>query len=219
MWGPDNRIYFISDRDGRMNLFSTDLTGKETKQLTTFKDFDIKFPSIGKDAIVFEQAGYIWRYDLASGQGGAGADRDQGRFRLGPLRRWSTPRSIFNRSARRRMAQRVIAVARGDLFSVPMKDGTARNLTQDLECARARRGLVAGRQMDRLQLRRDRRERALRSLAGWQRPAATDNEQRRYLLLSGDLVARQQEAALERSLAAAALCRCRQQSRHAGRPG
>src|SRR5437588_6544742 len=68
MWGADNRIYFISDRDGRMNLFSTDLTGKDTKQLTNFKDYDIKFPSIGKDAIVFEQAGYIWRYDLASGQ-------------------------------------------------------------------------------------------------------------------------------------------------------
>ncbi len=48
MWGPDNKIYFASDRDGRMNLFSTDLTSKETKQLTRFKDFDIKFPSIGK---------------------------------------------------------------------------------------------------------------------------------------------------------------------------
>src|SRR2546430_9205484 len=35
MWGPDNRIYFISDRDGRMNLFSTGLSGKDTKQLTT----------------------------------------------------------------------------------------------------------------------------------------------------------------------------------------
>ncbi|MDQ6656003.1 MAG: protease, partial [Verrucomicrobiota bacterium] len=68
MWGPDNHIYFLSDRDGRMNLFSADLATKETKQLTTFKDFDIKFPTIGKDAIVFEQAGYIWRYDLASGQ-------------------------------------------------------------------------------------------------------------------------------------------------------
>ncbi|MEP7071735.1 MAG: protease, partial [Verrucomicrobiota bacterium] len=68
MWGPNDTIYFLSDRDGRMNLFSTDLGGKETKQLTSFKDFDIKFPTIGKDAIVFEQAGYIWRYDLASGQ-------------------------------------------------------------------------------------------------------------------------------------------------------
>ena len=50
-----------------MNLFSIDLASKETKQLTAFKDFDIKFPSIGKDAIVFEQAGYIWRYPLAGG--------------------------------------------------------------------------------------------------------------------------------------------------------
>src|SRR5450759_3393717 len=64
----DSRIYFISDRDGRMNLFSTDLTGKDTKQLTTFKDYDIKFPSIGKESIVFEQARYIWRYDLATGK-------------------------------------------------------------------------------------------------------------------------------------------------------
>src|SRR6202140_1271625 len=68
MWGPDNHIYFISDRDGRMNLFSIDLASKQTKQLTTFKDFDIKFPSIGKDSIVFEEAGYIWRYDLATGK-------------------------------------------------------------------------------------------------------------------------------------------------------
>ena len=36
----------------------------------------------------------------------------------------------INRSAPRRMAQRVIVVARGDLFSVPMKEGTPRNLTR-----------------------------------------------------------------------------------------
>src|ERR1700726_4609221 len=66
MWGPDNKVYFLSDRDGRMNLFSIDVATKDTKQLTTFKDFDIKFPSMGKNSIVFEQAGYIWRYDLGS---------------------------------------------------------------------------------------------------------------------------------------------------------
>ena len=63
MWGPDNKIYFISDRDNRMNLFVVDLATKETKQLTHFTDFDIKFPSMGKQSIVFEQAGHIWRYD------------------------------------------------------------------------------------------------------------------------------------------------------------
>ena len=64
MWGPDNKVYFVSDRDNRMNLYSIDLASKALKQLTTFKDFDIKFPTIGKDSIVFEEAGYIWRYDL-----------------------------------------------------------------------------------------------------------------------------------------------------------
>jgi tricorn protease len=68
MWGPDNKIYFISDRDDRMNPLLDRSTSKETKQLTNFKDYDIKFPSIGKDAIVFEQAGYIWRCDPRGGQ-------------------------------------------------------------------------------------------------------------------------------------------------------
>src|SRR5204863_54462 len=49
MWAPDNKIYFLSDRDNRMNLFVVDLATKEIKQLTHFTDFDIKFPSIGKD--------------------------------------------------------------------------------------------------------------------------------------------------------------------------
>jgi tricorn protease len=129
MWGPDNRIYFISDRDGRMNLFSSDLTGKETKQLTTFKDYDIKFPSIGKDSIVFEQAGYIWRYDLASGQSAVvpidvKEDLASGRSAL-----VDASKHVQSVSAAPD-GQRVIAVARGDLFSVPGKDGTARNLTK-----------------------------------------------------------------------------------------
>ncbi len=32
--------------------------------LTHFKDFDVKFPSLGDKAIVFENGGWIYRFDL-----------------------------------------------------------------------------------------------------------------------------------------------------------
>jgi tricorn protease len=67
MWHND-KIYFVSDRDSRMNLFSYDLNSKQTEKHTDFADFDIKFPSIGDNAIVFENGGYIYRYDLSSGK-------------------------------------------------------------------------------------------------------------------------------------------------------
>jgi tricorn protease len=128
MWGPDNRIYFASDRDGRMNLFSIDLTSKELKQLTNFKDFDIKFPSIGKDAIVFEEAGYIWRYDLA------------GKAVPVPIEikeDFASGRQAFVDASKHIQSvnlapdgERVIVVARGNLFSAPKKEGTTRNLSK-----------------------------------------------------------------------------------------
>jgi len=129
MWGPDNHIYFISDRDGRMNLFSIDLASKQTKQLTTFKDFDIKFPSIGKESIVFEQAGYIWRYDLASGQATpvpieVKEDFASGRSALVDASKHTESVSLAPDG------ERTIVVARGDLFSVPARNGTPRNLTK-----------------------------------------------------------------------------------------
>ena len=129
MWGPDNRIYFLSDRDGRMNLFSIDLASKETKQLTTFKDFDIKFPSIGKDSIVFEQAGYIWRYDLASGQAAPVPIEIKEDFASGRSALVDASKHIESVSPAPD-GQRVIVVARGDVYSVPGKDGTPRNLTR-----------------------------------------------------------------------------------------
>ncbi len=129
MWGPDNKIYFISDRDNRMNLFSIDLTSKETKQLTTYKDFDIKFPSIGKDAIVFEQAGYIWRYDLGSGQATPVPIQIKEDFASGRAALVDASKHTESVSPAPD-GERVIAVARGDLFSVPAKDGTPRDLTK-----------------------------------------------------------------------------------------
>ena len=129
MWGPDNKIYFISDRDNRMNLFAVDLATKETRQLTHFTDFDIKFPSIGKQSIVFEQGGYIWRYDLGTGQAtplpiDIKEDFDSGR---GGLVDASKHLESVNLAPD---GERTIVIARGDLFSVPAKNGTPRNLSK-----------------------------------------------------------------------------------------
>jgi len=63
MW-YGNLIYFISDRDGRFNLYSYNIQTKETKKLTNFTQYDIKFPSLGDYAIVFENGGYIYKFDL-----------------------------------------------------------------------------------------------------------------------------------------------------------
>ena len=129
MWGPDNKIYFASDRNVRMNLFSADLASKETKQLTNFTDYDVKFPSIGKESIVFEQAGYIWRYDLKTGQSAPvpidiKEDLASGRSALVDASKHLESVNLAPDG------ERTIVVARGDLFSVPAKNGTPRDLTK-----------------------------------------------------------------------------------------
>lgn len=65
MWSG-NKVYFLSDRDKRMNVYVYDLGTKQTKQLTSFKDYDCKFPSMGDKALVFENGGYVYKLDLAS---------------------------------------------------------------------------------------------------------------------------------------------------------
>jgi tricorn protease len=111
-----------------MNLFVYDLAEKKTRQLTTFKEFDIKFPSLGKGAIVFEQAGWIYRFDLATEKtakvpiriledrvGARGAlvnvSKNVTNFEIAP----DGKRALFG--------------ARGDIFTVPAQSGPTRNLT------------------------------------------------------------------------------------------
>src|SRR5262249_33829294 len=67
MW-HGNSIYFISDRDGTMNLFRYDLGSKKTSKLTTYTEYDIKWPSLGPDAIVYENGGLLYSYDIAGGK-------------------------------------------------------------------------------------------------------------------------------------------------------
>lgn len=129
MW-KGNRIYYLSDRDAseKMNLFVYDNATKQTRQLTTFTNFDIKFPSIGDNAIVFEQAGWLWRFDLTTER----ATRVPVHIRedFASSRNGLVP--VHESIAGGDLApdgSRAVFAARGDLFSVPAKNGITRNLT------------------------------------------------------------------------------------------
>src|SRR5262249_24615432 len=63
MWHKDS-VYFVSERTGKLNLFVVPAAGGEAGQLTNYGDYDVKFPTLGDAAIVFEQAGFIHRFDL-----------------------------------------------------------------------------------------------------------------------------------------------------------
>ena len=65
MW-IGNTIYFLSDRNHTMNLFAYSSDTKQVKQLTNHDDF--MTASAGSDAIVYEQAGYIYLLDAKSGK-------------------------------------------------------------------------------------------------------------------------------------------------------
>jgi tricorn protease len=129
MWSG-NRIYFLSDRDEnkRMNLFVYDLSTKDTRKLTNYTDFDIKFPSIGKNAIVYENAGYIYRFDLANERAEKvpiiiADDLLTGRDKIEDV-----SKNIANYEISPD-GKRALFGARGDVFTVPAKYGATRNLT------------------------------------------------------------------------------------------
>ena len=130
MWAGD-KIYFLSDRDEhqRMNLFVYDLTSKETTQLTHFTDYDIKFPSLGKDAIVFEYAGYIYRFDLETQQYENVTIRILEDFRTGRGGLVNVSKKVSNYEISPD-GKRALFGARGEVFTVPAKEGPTRNLTR-----------------------------------------------------------------------------------------
>ncbi|HMP00899.1 MAG TPA: PDZ domain-containing protein [Gemmatales bacterium] len=130
MWAGD-KIYYISDKDEpyRFNLFSYDTRTKESKKHTQYTDFDIKFPSIGDKAVVYEYGGYIYRFDLATGQAAKVAieikeDQAGGRGGLMNVSKMVTNFEISPDG------KRALFGARGDVFTVPVQNGPTRNLTQ-----------------------------------------------------------------------------------------
>jgi len=129
MWSKDGKtIYYISDRDSYMNLYAYDLNTKKTEQLTKYNDYDIKFPSIGDNAIVYELGGYIYKFDLATAKGeklAISINNDQTYSRP----EWKDLSKSVRSYSLSPNGERLLATARGDIFSIPAKNGITYNLT------------------------------------------------------------------------------------------
>lgn len=128
MW-VGNTIYFLSDRNGLVNLFSFRTDTKQVAQLTRHEDFDVMNATAGSDAIVYEQAGYVHLLDTKTGQ-----SRKLNIEVNGDLP-WARPQfkkvvSMIRNSALSPTGVRAAFEARGEIFSVPTEKGDYRNLTQ-----------------------------------------------------------------------------------------
>ncbi|WP_257666660.1 S41 family peptidase [Parapedobacter tibetensis] len=124
-----NKIYFVSDRDRTANLFVYDTQTRQTQKITDFTEYDVKFPSLGSDAIVFENAGYIYHYNLLNGQTQRLNITIAEDFASGRTKQVDASKFIYS-AAISPDGKRVTFGARGDIFTIPAKTGVTRNLTQ-----------------------------------------------------------------------------------------
>jgi len=124
----DQRIFFLSDRDGPMSLLSYDTRSKTVSVALKNNGLDFKYASAGPGAIVIEQFGAIWLYDLTSGKARKVSIHISGD--LPQLRPHFL--HVANRITSADISPtglRAVFGARGEILTVPAEKGDIRNLT------------------------------------------------------------------------------------------
>ena len=122
MW-YNGRVYFITDRDGTMNIWSTDEMGNDLKQHTEHADFDVRYAKESEGNIVYQWGADLWVYNIASDQYKKidirlTSDLDQLR------EKWEEKPSQYITSAHPDpKGENVVITARGRVFVVPVKAG------------------------------------------------------------------------------------------------
>jgi tricorn protease len=127
MWVGDE-IFFLSDRDRTMNMFAYNTLSKKTEKVTSFDNYDIKFPTRSKDVIVFENGGFIYKYDTKS--------RKQEKVSIAIADDEGASLSVMKDASQRITSvspsvdgERIVISARGEIFNIPVREGVTRNLT------------------------------------------------------------------------------------------
>ncbi len=128
MWIGDT-VYFVSDRDGTLNLYAHDIASDAVRQLSHSTSWDLRWASSdNRRQIVYELGGELEVFDTSSG-----ATRrlqievpDDGLARRPSRISVAGDIEDFGLSPK---GERALFVARGDVFTVPVEKGPTRNLT------------------------------------------------------------------------------------------
>ncbi len=129
MWVGD-KIFFSSDRDRFLNIYSYDTKSGAIEQITRHQEYDVRRPSEGTGKIVYELGGDIWMLDTGTNESArvdieVKSDAPETRPYLKDVSGDVT--SIACSPA----GNRALLVARGEVFTVPAEHGATRNLTED----------------------------------------------------------------------------------------
>lgn len=128
-------VYFMSERDYTMNIWSFNPSTKEEKQVTFHKKFDVKSLDASNDKIVYEQGGYLHMYNPSTGntaQLNIEVKADLNFYRT----KWDdvSARQLINPNVSP-TGKRAIFEHRGEIFTVPKENGTWINLTKSPDVA------------------------------------------------------------------------------------
>ena len=128
MWIGEE-IFFISDRDRTMNLFVYNTSTKKTEKVTNYSDYDIKFPSTDGSIIVYEQGGYIFKFDPKTRKAEKITVTLNGENRYARVEM----KNVADKMTAASLSpdgKRVAVTARGEVFNVPVEKGVTRNITR-----------------------------------------------------------------------------------------
>jgi tricorn protease len=124
-----NKIYFVSDRDLTLNVYSYDLTTEEIKKITNHTEYDVLWLSGQDGLLVYENGGYLYRLDLGSGE----TQRIKVNINYDSPYVMPTIKNVKENIASMDISptgKRAVFEARGDVYTVPAEEGITYNLTK-----------------------------------------------------------------------------------------
>jgi tricorn protease len=122
-------VYFLSDRNGPVSLFSYDPKSKAVKQVVENKGLDLKSVTAGPDVLAYEQFGGIYLWDPKTSKSNRVSVHISGDL---PATRphYEKVGDKITTAAISPTGARAVFEARGDILTVPAEKGDARNLTR-----------------------------------------------------------------------------------------